>query len=181
MARNEAAKMRQGVMPTKGGKIRATRSATEGRGTRYGASKAKTDASVKRAKAKETDPRLIAAAKEREAHEAKLAALAAELENQPHVPYFSEETVAEFVARSTEESGVPLKVEDPETIQKVATLLSVPEPKSKPTRPPGTHPDDLKYARELLRQGYHVVRVAERTGVPIAYLKKFVKPTGYLT
>lgn len=181
MARNEAAKVRQGLNPKNG---KATKSAREVGA--YGRSRPRADASVRRAREVANSPRLKAAAEEQRKAEEKLAALQAELDGQEHTPYQAQ--VAEFVARTTEECGVPLKVEDPATLAKVAVLLKAgpsknagpSKKKEQPVREPGQRPEDVRFARELLRQGYHVARVVERTSVPFDYLKKFVGPDGYL-
>lgn len=88
----------------------------------------------------------------------------------------SAEEVAEFVARSTEASGVPLKVEDPEALATVATLLG---PRTvQPIRPkPMT--EARKEALSLLMQGYHVDRVAARTGLSVQDLQHVVGDDGY--
>jgi hypothetical protein len=98
----------------------------------------------------ETDGRLKAAQAEQEKHERKLQALDAELSTQVHVPYRP-------------------------------SLAVVPEPQAQPAVPTVTKTQtvDVKRARELISQGYHIARVVEVTGVPIDNLKNLVGADGY--
>jgi len=99
---------------------------------------------------------------------------------EPHTPYrptlVSQEQVAEFVERTTREQGVPLRVQDPATLQKVATLLSVPSTRQTPA-PSRSH--NTQEARDLLAQGYHISRVVARTGVDPEALRHLVADDGY--
>jgi hypothetical protein len=58
-------------------------------------------------------------------------------------------------------------------------LTVVPEPQEQPAVPTETRTVDVKRARELIRQGYHIARVVEVTGVPIDMIKNLVGADGY--
>jgi hypothetical protein len=171
----DAAKLRQGARIVNG-RVKATSSASEV--GQYGNSKPKDDKSVRRARQAANDPRLQRAKREQEAHEQRLRELDEQLSVQQHVPYratVNGPDIADYVERTTREQGVPLHVEDPEAIQKVATLLSV------------AHPGDQRClpavewdAMELLQQGYHIERVAKRIGVPVDQLRPLAGKDGYL-
>lgn len=168
MARSKAARDRQG-----GGKGQSRSSQREV--GQYGNTRPREDKSVRRARGRQTDGRWKASQEELAEHERKLAALEARLAGQPHVPYrpsVDQEAVTALVERSTAESGVPLKVEDPEAIDKVATLLNV-----KPLH--RISAEQMAEAVSQLVQGYHVDRVAARTGVPVNRLSHLVGPDGY--
>lgn len=143
-----------------------------------------------------THRRRRAAAANVAAHEEMLAALDAELSTQPHTPYrprlVTDEQVTEFVARSTEESGVPLRVEDPTTLAQIATLMgaareigqALRRPAAAQARPapkPQLVPSwqELEDVKELLAQGYHADRVATRTGLPREAFRHLVADDGY--
>lgn len=83
-----------------------------------------------------------------------------------------------WLEESCRASGVPLKVTDPETLAKVAVLLSVPTSKGE-AMPTEERKVDVNWAREMISQGYHVEFVIKRTGVPIEMLKSLVGPDGY--
>lgn len=192
MARNEPAKRRQGSRVVNG-RVKPTRSASEV-GT-YGNSRPRDDQSVRRAREKANDPRLQRAAQEAADHEAKLRSLEEELAARQR------EEVAAWVKASTAAQGVPEKVTDPATIQKVAVLLGASTPKPPVPEPVVAElarivalpPDqfdehlrtpsavDMADAKDLLCQGYHIDRVAVRTGVPADWLAYLVGPDGYVT
>jgi hypothetical protein len=60
-------------------------------------------------------------------------------------------------------------------------LTVVPEPQEQPAVPTVTKTVDVKRARELIGQGYHIDRVVAVTGAPIEMLKNLVGPDGYRT
>lgn len=101
----------------------------------------------------------------------------------------SKDQVAAFVEESTREQGVPLHVEDPETLQKVATLLNVPKttkrvvtktaPVLEAEKPKPSKQHTPFEAIGLLHDGYHVDWVAKRVGVPVEQLRKLVGKDGY--
>lgn len=168
MARSDAARVRQGL--SSNGKVTRTRREVG----QYGNTRPREDASVRRARQMETDPRLLAAKAAQEKAEAELRALEAKQAKQA-----KQAQVAEWVERSTREQGVPLKVTDPATLKKVAALW-VPEKKAPPVPQPAESSwQQLDSAHDLLSQGYHVTRVAERTGVAEAALRHFVGNDGY--
>jgi len=113
------------------------------------------DRSVRRAREVESSARLKRAKAEQQEAERRLAALDAELASQPHTPYrppVDQQMVAEYVERTT---GPP------------------PKPRPRPSR-------ELVSALQLLDQGYHVDRVATRTGLPVEALRSFVAKDGYV-
>lgn len=83
-----------------------------------------------------------------------------------------------WLEESCRASGVPLKVSDPETLEKIAVLLRVPTTKGE-RMPTETRKVDVDWARELIAQGYHVEAVVKKTGVPVEMLKSLVGPDGY--
>lgn len=139
----------------------------------------KDDPNVRKQRGRDNDGRIVRSRAEQEANERLLRRLDAELSQQVHVPYrpgvIDGPDISEWIERSTREQGVPLKVEDPETLQKVATLLRVPN-----TAKPKEHYQMSHDVLELLHQGYHVNRVAERCNVPVERLLHFVGKDGYI-
>lgn len=84
----------------------------------------------------------------------------------------------QWLEESCRACGVPLKVTDPATLEKVAVLLRVPTIKGERV-PTEERKVDVDWARELLAQGYHVDYVVQRTGVPVGMLKSLVGSDGY--
>jgi hypothetical protein len=244
MARNEAAKRRQGMSRTPSGKMKPARSASENGA--YGRTRPKTDAAVKRAKAKETDPRLIRAQQEQQAAEEKLRRLEAMAATGAHPILrreaeasaaldkdetyvvgepvsatdehaaetslreggMSEPELRAYLAEAAKKPGAITAVEmesllaDEDEARSVAheTALHVhhwvkaadqmarrwfPERaevvgESVYIYPEQPSAEALYDARALIEQGYHIARVAERTGVPVTELRRYVGDDGYV-
>ena len=170
MARNHAAKLRQGARIVNG-RVKATSSASEI--GQYGNSKPKADKSVRRAREVANDPRLQRAQREREAHEQRLRELDEQLSTQQHVPYRPVIEGPDISAYGEHEQAdttlPPLHLET--TQEQLVAIVTEAEKLGM----------FVKWdAMELLQQGYHVAWVAKRIGVPVDQLRPLAGKDGYL-
>jgi len=125
------------------------------------------DKSVRRARQVETDGRLKAAKAEQEAHERKLRHLELVLADQPH------EAPNRWASTPEQEAIVADLMA---TARDMAKELAARQPRPRLV----ASPEHLKEAMDLVEQGYHVERVAARTGLDVDSLRHLVGNDGYV-
>lgn len=175
MARNEAAKRRQGTRVVNG-RVKPTRSASENRAGQYGNSKARDDKSVRRAREVENDPRLQRARAEQEEAERKLRHLESVMADQPHEApnRWSQEADVAPLMEAARHMGRELAQAVERANDDIAAAMFAPKLRSVPDR------HAMREAMDLLRQGYHVDRVAARTRLAVDDLRHLVGNDGYV-
>lgn len=133
-----------------------------------GNTRPRADRSVRRANEVASSPRIQRALAEQQAHEERLAKLAEELAQQEHIPY-----------RPSEEDA-KVYLMDPRRRPLGDALADAMEASTRHVDRVITNVAEARTeAFNLLTQGYHLDRVAARTGVHPSDLEHLVGPDGY--